>query len=309
MQKSVVFQDSGRVFIDPAVGCASNCRFCYIGEFGYSTVEISPYSGADIATILSNDNRFIPGQNGTIISFSPHTEAFDKQVISKTIEYIKALSALGNPMQIATRRKLSREVVATAVSGLAYYGQLTLFVSTCSISYHHLFEAGTTQPSVRFETIEICHQENLPVCLYIKPIIPNVTILDAENYISVIENYSVKFVCVGALYTNPKLQNKLDLTILDNNLKNSGMSPGKHSIPFSESLKQAGTMASVYEMEEKLKVTNATIHRTSSCVMADILNVASARSVWTRLPHLCINCQDCASLALQYPVPMPFKEV
>src|SRR6266581_2256174 len=147
MENTIVFAEKlGRVFINPALGCASKCRFCYTEELGFTALELSPFDGDDVRGELLKIPQFFPGRHGTLISLSPDTEPFDKRVLAKTLGYITSLSTLGNPMQIATRRKLERDTVRRILDSLIYPDQLILFVSSCTISYHNVIEVGTTTP-------------------------------------------------------------------------------------------------------------------------------------------------------------------
>src|SRR5581483_4193077 len=155
MENTIVFAErAGRAFVNPAQGCASRCQFCYLEELGMTTLMPSPLSGDAVKRALLQASQFIPGRHGTLISLSPDAEAFDNRVLAKTLEFISSLSTLGNPMQIATRRRIDRALIREVVNALQYPTQLTLFVSSCTITYHRVIEPGTTVPAKRFETFE-----------------------------------------------------------------------------------------------------------------------------------------------------------
>jgi DNA repair photolyase len=304
MENIIVFTEKlGRVFVNPALGCASKCRFCYIEELGFTALKLSPFSGDDVKRELLKTPEFFPGRQGTLISLSPNTEPFDNRVLAKTLEYIASLSTLGNPMQIATRRKIERDTARKIVDSLEYPHQLTLFVSSCTITYHDTIEPGTTTPAKRFETFGVCRDEGLPTCLYLKPVIPGVTIKDVDAYIRVINQYAIQYCCVGILYANDALLRQMNGVLHKIGLAEIDSARGNLSLPFIEDLYQVGNIEDVLELEEALKVAPCTIHRTSSCVVADILNIASAQAIWIQFPALCIQCQDCAGLARISPSP------
>src|SRR5579859_7927603 len=141
MNDTILFAEKwGRVFVNPALGCASKCRFCYIEELGFTALKLSSFTGHDVRSELLKNPRFFPGRCGTLISFSPDAEPFDKRVLAKTLEFIESLSPLGNPMQIATRRKIERNIARRIADTLDYPNQLTIFVSNSTITYHHIIE-------------------------------------------------------------------------------------------------------------------------------------------------------------------------
>src|SRR2546423_12697340 len=101
MENTIMFAEKfGRVFVNPAFGCASKCRFCYTEELGFAGLKLSPFSGDYVKRELLKSPQFFSGRNGTLISISPDTEPFDKRVLAKTLEFIASMSTLGNPMQI-----------------------------------------------------------------------------------------------------------------------------------------------------------------------------------------------------------------
>lgn len=304
MENTIMFAEKfGRVFVNPAFGCASKCRFCYIEELGFTALKLSPFSGDNVKRELLKSPRFFPGRNGTLISISPDTEPFDKRVLAKTLEFIASLSALGNPMQIATRRKIELDTIRKIVDSLEYLNQLTLFVSNSTITYHHIIEPGTTTPAKRFETFRICQEEGLSSCLYLKPVIPNVTIQDVDTYIEVINQYAIQYCCIGVLYANNTLLRQMNSTLHKIGLPEIDAIQGSPSLPFAEDLYQVGNIEDVLELEAALKVAACITHRTSSCVVADILNIPSAQAAWIKFPALCIHCQNCAGLARSSPPP------
>jgi DNA repair photolyase len=304
MDNIIMFAEKfGRVFINPALGCASKCKFCYLEKFGFTALELSALSGNEVKYNLLQSPRFFPGRHGTLISLSPDAEPFDKYVLPKTLDFIASLSTLGNPMQIATRRRLERETVKRIVDSLEYPEQLTLFVSSCTISYHHTIEPSTTIPGKRFETFGVCNDEGLTTCLYIKPVIPNLTILDVDAYIGVINQYGLQYCCVGVLYANDALLRQINDVLHKIGLPEIALVRDNQQFPLAEDMYQIGNIEDVLELEEALKMTQCTIHRTSSCVVADRLSIPSTQATWRKFPWLCIQCQDCAGLALKLPPP------
>lgn len=312
MDNTLQFIDNSRVFINPAVGCSSRCAFCYIGSLGFSNLVPSTVSGADIKALLLENQQFVLGLNGTIISISPDTEPFDDKVVSISLDYISSMSKLGNPMQVSTRRQLDKTLIKQIVNSLAYPNQLTLFVSSISITYHDKFEQKTTIPAKRFETFGACQSEGLPVCLYIKPVIPNITIIDKDEYVRVINHYSVPFCCVGEFYVDPSILSHVNSVLRSINAPEIKDGPGKYNSPFTNELHQITDLnsednlsSSVLELEQYIKdKTSTKVHRTSTCVMSNSLNIPSAERKWITYPHLCVQCQDCDGMAKKIASPI-----
>ena len=65
-----------------------------------------------------------------------------------------------------------------------------------------IIEKNTEPIEKRFETFEISKTLNIPVVLYMKPILENITVKDLDLYKSYIEHYNIKDVVVGSIFTS-----------------------------------------------------------------------------------------------------------
>ena len=117
----------------------------------------------------------------------------------QTIKLIKYFIEKGNQIQFATKRYVDYKDLIEISSLLKYYGQLTIFISSSTISEWKTIENGTTIPEERFKSFEIAQRLNIPVILYMKPILYNITIKDIDKYIDLIKEYSIKDVVVGSI--------------------------------------------------------------------------------------------------------------
>jgi len=309
MDNNPQFIDDARVFVNPAFGCDSACSFCYLDSLGFTRLEPSTKSGEDIKKSLLANPQFIPGKTGTIISLSPDTESFAERIVPITLDYIRSLSKLQNPMQIATKRQLDKTLANQIIGSLAYPDQLTVFVSSSSITYHHVFEKQTAAPTKRFETFSACRSAGLPVCLFIKPVIPNITIIDVEKYVTVINEYSVPYCCIGEFYADSRMLLRLNVILKSLGKPEIEDHVGKYTSPFSDKLYQIKDLNSDNDLTESfLQVenyirgkTSTRLHRTSTCVVSDVLHISSVGKKWINYPHLCVKCQDCEGMSRALP--------
>jgi DNA repair photolyase len=229
----------GRVFVSPAYGCTSKCGFCYLVHVrGSEKISVSKLTGDDLVLQLLANPQFRPGKNGTLISFSPHTESLDERVFPKLLEFIKAISYLRNPMQIATKRQVTPSHAIQLVNSIKYENQLVIFISSSTITYHDVFETATTIPLQRFEGFAACHAVGLPTCLYVKPVIPQISLLDIKLYIALIEQYTIKYCCVGAFYGNVEIIQKMNRKFEYLSLEKIGKPEGNLLLPFDKRLQQ-----------------------------------------------------------------------
>ena len=82
---------------------------------------------------------------------------------------------------------------------IKYYGQLSIFISSATISEWNKIEKNTTNPNKRFESFNLTKKLNIPVILYIKPVLYNITIKDVNKYVEIIKKYNIKNVIVGSI--------------------------------------------------------------------------------------------------------------
>lgn len=105
---------------------------------------------------------------------------------------------------MSTKCKILKKELAEILPLIKYPGQLIIFVSSATISKHNIYEKNTTSISERFKTFEISKSTNIPVVLYIKPVLQNITINDIDLYKKYIEKYDIKDVVVGSIFSNKK---------------------------------------------------------------------------------------------------------
>lgn len=82
---------------------------------------------------------------------------------------------------------------------IKYYGQLSIFISSATISEWKKIEKNTTNPNKRFDSFNLTKKLNIPVILYIKPVLYNITIKDVNKYVEIIKKYNIKNVIVGSI--------------------------------------------------------------------------------------------------------------
>lgn len=63
-------------------------------------------------------------------------------------------------------------------------------------------EKNTTPISNRFQNFSLFNSLDIPVVLYMKPVLKGITINDLELYKKYIEKYNIKDVVVGSIFTN-----------------------------------------------------------------------------------------------------------
>lgn len=193
--------DPNRLFINTSLGCTADCSYCYLPTLNYSKgKDLNNYIKADeLIKQLEELNCFTPGRDGTLISFGCYSECWDERNKPETIKLIKYFLDKGNQIQFATKRYVDYNDLIEISKLIKYYGQLTIFISSATISEWERIEKGTTNPAYRFKSFEVEEKLNIPVALYMKPVLYNITIKDIDKYIEVIKQYHIKAVIVGSI--------------------------------------------------------------------------------------------------------------
>ncbi|MBV7309875.1 hypothetical protein KVY11_14505 [Acinetobacter sp. CWB-G5] len=190
-----------RIFINTALGCDSKCKFCYLPSQSFPIGNRPRLSISFDQAIkeLINHPQFITGKFGTILSIGCYSECWSRHNKSTTIELIKSLMTLGNPIQLATKRIISKEELIQLNKDIIWKGQLTIFISSTTISEYKIWEKSTSDPYKRFSIFKESRQTRIPVCLYLKPILPNITIKDIEIYAKYIKMHKIQTI-VGSMF-------------------------------------------------------------------------------------------------------------
>lgn len=201
-------KDRKRLFINTSLGCSSNCKFCYLPRLGINNIKSRSWE--EILELL-NSSDYICSKE-TLITIGCYSECFDKINKEETIKAIKYFLNNGNQVQISTKRYVSYEDIKELIPLIKYYGQFIIFVSSSTISSYKDYELNTEQLELRFKTFDLINY-NIPVILYMKPIIQDVTIRDIDLYKKIIIHYDITNVVVGSLFTEEKNQERVHFSL------------------------------------------------------------------------------------------------
>ena len=173
-----------RIFVNCALGCSSNCSFCYLPKIGLQTgIPVKPaLSASQLAHYLLNHSEFQSGYSGTIISLGCFTECLDPRLSPTMTQFIQMVAKQGNPIQIATKRIVTEDILSNVRPYQSWTGQISWFISCSTITHSQTWEKGTSNPQRRLSSLYLLVDHGFPTFLYIKPVIPNVTVQDISRY-------------------------------------------------------------------------------------------------------------------------------
>ena len=203
LKRGFIFGDRWRLFINTALGCPSSCSYCYLPSVGIKigdTPDNVVAAEEIINTLEGQDYEVVRGKFGTIFSIGCYSECWDSRNLPQTLTLIDRLLEWGNPIQVATKRRIRIKQLGGLSRNIAWKGQLTIYISCSSIAKWRAWEPGTAAPIERFTGFAAANEHSIPAYLYIKPVIEGVTITDVEEYNSVIQKFNVDCV-VGDMFT------------------------------------------------------------------------------------------------------------
>ena len=194
--------DNKRLFINTSLGCSGECSYCYLSKLGYGNKDdnYKTISASNIIEMIEKSTLDLT--EDTLITLGCFSECWDDHNKKETLKIIEYFLKKGNQIQLSTKKKIYIEELSTLIPYIKYYGQLIIFVSSATISKHSIIEKNTELIEKRFENFEISKSLNIPVVLYMKPILQNITIKDLDLYKSYIEHYHIRDVVVGSIFTN-----------------------------------------------------------------------------------------------------------
>ena len=202
-------KDNKRVFINTSLGCEGACSYCYLPQIGLenNSTKYNTTTADNIIGMLKDNIQNI--NKDTLITIGCYSECWDKVNKEETIKLIKYFLENGNQIQIATKKQIKKEELTSILPLIKYYGQLVIFVSSSTISKQINYENNTTPIIKRFKTFNLFRNLNIPVVLYIKPVLANITIKDTEEYKKIIKKHHIKDVVVGSMFTDEISEEKI----------------------------------------------------------------------------------------------------
>ncbi len=195
--------DNTRLFLNLELGCGSSCSYCYLPAEGMRQGERLPLqlfcTPELLLEQLSRDARFVRGRHGTILSIGCFSECWNLAIKPQTIRLIENLLVFDNWIQFVTKCQIMEADLQAITSNSHWRDQVLAYISSATISQWQHYERDTTPPDQRFQSFAACAASGLRACLYIKPVLPGVTLQDADLYGSIMQTHGINAV-VGDLF-------------------------------------------------------------------------------------------------------------
>lgn len=215
-----VYGTSKRLFINSTLGCKSRCSYCYLPSLNYdiNLSDLKVMGSKALIHEVENNTEFNPGKSGTIISLGCYSECWDEQVREDTLQLIEYFLQKKNPIQFATKRHVDFNHLKRVAPYISWKGQLCIFISSATITKWMTVERGTDAPEERFKSFKSAKKLDIPIYLYIKPVLKSVTINDLDKYLDLIEKHDINGVIVGKKFIKTDNSSNHDVAPISNGM-------------------------------------------------------------------------------------------
>jgi len=197
--------------IHPGLGCPLGCRYCYIDDLGFDFKSAKPYglTGLEIVYALICNRYFIPGTSGTHLPFGSVTEPFLPILVSKTLEYMSNIGKhLGNPIQFSTKMSISEEI-ALKLRDIERYTPINPLVTIITPKINKTLEPNAPSIQDRYKTLKILRQKGLIPFVFLRPLLPSLTLEEIEEVLVEAKKHGAVGVVVGSLKISKKIYERL----------------------------------------------------------------------------------------------------
>jgi len=194
--------------VHTGVGCKAACLYCYIYDMGFSTKTLKyPLTVKELIYSLTINPYVLPGKVGTLFALGSVTEPFQEETKDFSLRLISDINRyLGNPTQISTKWHLSKEDIRRLKLSDPNLSILYTFIT---YRYHDKLEPNAPSIEDRMETIKGLVKAGLNISIFIRPIIPGITDVEARDILKVIVEAGVKSVVLGTLRVTKRIYRRL----------------------------------------------------------------------------------------------------
>lgn len=198
------------ITVHVAQGCSNSCLYCYIQDMGFSFRRVNEYplNGLEVSTALIYNDFFVPTIHGTYIAIGSVCEPFlNRRISSKTVDYIYNFAKyLGNPTQFSTKMHISEDIISKMKE---YRKILSPLITIVTFKWSSILEPRANPPETRLETIKNLSKNGFKVFLFLRPLIPGVTDVEAEDIMKEVKRNGCVGVVIGGFRVTTSILERL----------------------------------------------------------------------------------------------------
>jgi len=159
-------------------------------------------SGPEVVLSLLYNDHFTPGEDFVILG--DVCDPFHPNLVGRTLEYLEALQDTGSPVQFSTKNEIE-EPAADRLAALSC--SVNPLVTITSLDQAALLEPAAPSIPARLATIQRLAERGLQVFVFMRPLIPGVT-LDYPQVLAAAQEAGAG-VIVGSLRVSRKIWARL----------------------------------------------------------------------------------------------------
>jgi len=180
-------------------GCPVGCAYCYIPNLGKAAIPLSSEEIAHDITRTEQDERFVAGAIGTLISLGCDSEPFLPENIPGIKRIVEHFGSKNNPVQIATKFVVPDTVLELAIDWPEATPPLVLSTSITTVSQAERIEPGAPSAEDRATNFDKLRPLRWIGAAIIKPISP-ASLRDTEAFLELFDRHRPEAIVVGAAY-------------------------------------------------------------------------------------------------------------
>jgi DNA repair photolyase len=200
--------------IHTGIGCNYGCIYCYVPDMGFP-MKPKPYplEPLEMVYALAINPYVIPQR--TLAAYGSVTEPFLKETRKRALEYIKEVwSWLRLPSQVSTKSILDEEIIESLKEG---DNNISVLVSVSAIGeVARTLEPNAPPPEERILSAGEAVRKGIKVTLFLRPIIPSITEVQAEEILELAWKAGIREVVLGTLRVTPGILRRLRAAGLEN---------------------------------------------------------------------------------------------
>jgi len=195
----VMFYPDG-VMIDTGIGCNYKCAYCTLAPSD-NGVNLFQWSSEEVVSYITSSSRFVSGLGGAVVTVGHMlSDPFDEKLRYYSFDLLRAFSSMRNPVRVATKTLIDDDLAESIAANRCECAPFLVHISISTITYAKKIEPNAAAPIQRMAGIKALRQHNLQSCLYIKPVLPKVTIRDLPKWIALVDELMPDYVVVGTYY-------------------------------------------------------------------------------------------------------------
>jgi DNA repair photolyase len=191
--KHLFFNDD-RLFINSALGCSSNCDYCYLDDIGLAKGKIIQKVDTDtIIQALEETKNILWSPRETVISFGCYSDPWSYSSRDSTIEIIQYLDKFNCRISLSTKQFVKTSHLQKLLL-IENKNNLVFLISLPIITDIQAHEKGTCSAEERINSISNLKKLGFNAALYVKPFLQGITIKGVDIIESSMNDFQVPLI-------------------------------------------------------------------------------------------------------------------